>query len=83
MFSSSPSNDFQGQEHLVEELSAVIDNLVDGLLVTDTAGRITRFNAALSVMLGLQEIPHVGARLSGSVTAGVGRSHRPVSASTD
>ena len=60
MSSPSHSNDLQGQEHPVEELSAVIDNLVDGLLVTDMAGRITRFNAALSVMLGLQEIPLLG-----------------------
>ena len=37
-------------------LAAIIDNLADGLLVTDTAGRITRFNPALSKMFAFGEM---------------------------
>ncbi|MBL1178026.1 ATP-binding protein [Pantanalinema sp. GBBB05] len=37
-------------------LSAIIDNLVDGLLVTNSEGRITRFNPALSGLFELGEI---------------------------
>ncbi|MCG8366746.1 MAG: ATP-binding protein, partial [Pseudanabaenales cyanobacterium] len=36
-----------------QELSAIIDNLGDGLLVTDTAGQITRFNPKLLQMFSL------------------------------
>jgi PAS domain S-box-containing protein len=36
-------------------LSTIIDNLVDGLLVTDMNGRITHYNPALSHMFGLGE----------------------------
>jgi PAS domain S-box-containing protein len=34
-------------------LTTIIDNLVDGLLVTDTEGKITHSNPALSAMFGL------------------------------
>lgn len=34
-------------------LTVIIDNLVDGLLVTDCSGTVTRFNPALSAMFGL------------------------------
>lgn len=37
-------------------LSAIIDNLVDGLLVTNPDGKITRFNPALSDLFELGEI---------------------------
>lgn len=37
-------------------LSAIIDNLVDGLLVTNPEGKITRFNPALSELFELGEI---------------------------
>ncbi len=36
-------------------LSAIIDNMADGLLVTDTAGIITRLNPSLVDMLGKPE----------------------------
>ncbi|MFO8038243.1 MAG: PAS domain S-box protein [Sodalinema sp.] len=35
------------------DLNAILDNLADGLLVTDTAGRITRFNPVLRRMFNL------------------------------
>jgi signal transduction histidine kinase/CheY-like chemotaxis protein len=38
------------------DLSAIIDNLADGLLVTDTTGQITRFNPTLLKMLQLGDI---------------------------
>lgn len=37
-------------------LNTIIDNLVDGLLVTDMNGRITHYNPALSQMFGLGEL---------------------------
>jgi signal transduction histidine kinase len=37
-------------------LGTIIDNLVDGLLVTDMKGRITRCNPALSEMFGLGKL---------------------------
>ncbi|MCC5899676.1 MAG: PAS domain S-box protein, partial [Phormidium sp. BM_Day4_Bin.17] len=36
------------------DLNAILDNLADGLLVTDTAGRITRFNPVLRQMFNLK-----------------------------
>ncbi|WP_159787324.1 PAS domain S-box protein [Sodalinema gerasimenkoae] len=36
------------------DLNAILDNLADGLLVTDTAGRITRFNPVLRRMFNLK-----------------------------
>lgn len=36
-------------------LSVIIDNLVDGLLVTDSQGKITRFNPAFAQMFGLTQ----------------------------
>lgn len=41
-------------------LTVVIDNLADGLLVTDPAGKITRFNPALVKMFGLQNTDLIG-----------------------
>ncbi len=38
------------------DLSAIIDNLADGLLVTNTIGQITRFNPALLKMFRLGDI---------------------------
>ena len=35
------------------DLNAILDNLADGLLVTDTSGRITRFNPVLRRMFNL------------------------------
>jgi PAS domain S-box-containing protein len=46
---------FQQQETLAY-LSAIINNLADGLLVTDTRGKITRVNPALSAMFNLEEL---------------------------
>ncbi len=46
---------FQQQETLAY-LSAIINNLADGLLVTDTKGKISHWNPALSAMFNLQEI---------------------------
>lgn len=41
-------------------LTAVIDNMADGLLVTDTDGVITRINPALSYMFALRETDIIG-----------------------
>jgi len=41
-------------------LTTVIDNMADGLLVTDTEGLITRANPALSDMLALRETEMIG-----------------------
>lgn len=46
------------------DLSAIIDNLADGLLVTDTNGRITRFNPALLEMFNLQGVDLRGRQLA-------------------
>ncbi|MDC0834184.1 PAS domain-containing protein [Geitlerinema sp. CS-897] len=42
-------------QRTLADLSAIIDNLADGLLVTDTAGRITRFNPKLRSMFEVSE----------------------------
>ena len=41
-------------------LTAVIDNMADGLLVTDTDGVITHVNPALSYMFDLKETDMIG-----------------------
>jgi PAS domain S-box-containing protein len=41
-------------------LTAIIDNMADGLLVTDPDGRITRFNPALVDSLNLKEMDLIG-----------------------
>lgn len=41
-------------------LTAIIDNMADGLLVTDTDGVITRVNPALSEMFNLKETDIIG-----------------------
>lgn len=46
---------FQQQETLAY-LSAIISNLADGLLVTDTNGKITHWNPALLAMFNLKEV---------------------------
>ena len=43
-------------EERTAHLTAIINNLVDGLLVTDTQGKISQFNPALLRMLGLGEL---------------------------
>jgi signal transduction histidine kinase/DNA-binding response OmpR family regulator/HAMP domain-containing protein len=42
------------------ELKAIIDNMVDGLVVVDIEGQITQFNPALGNMLGLTKAELVG-----------------------
>jgi len=37
-------------------LASIIDNIADGLLVTDASGRITRFNPALSELFSLGDV---------------------------
>ncbi len=62
---------FSNQEQLVQErteqlhatlayMAAIIDNMADGLLVTDPNTKITRTNPALSRMLGLDDRNIVG-----------------------
>jgi len=46
------------------DLSAIVDNLADGLLVTDTQGRITRFNRALKAMFNLEDVDLKGEKMS-------------------
>lgn len=43
-------------EERTAHLTAIINNLVDGLLVTDPQGKISRFNPALLRMLGLGKL---------------------------
>ena len=43
-------------------MTAILDNMADGLLATDTDGRITRINPAFKAMLGLQSIEMLGKR---------------------
>ncbi|MFN5514008.1 MAG: GAF domain-containing protein [Cyanobacteriota bacterium] len=49
-------------ESALADMTAIIDNLADGLLVTDIFGRITRFNPALLSLFGLEGIDLRGAR---------------------
>ncbi|MCU0546268.1 MAG: GAF domain-containing protein [Oscillatoriaceae cyanobacterium Prado104] len=46
------------------DLNAIVDNLADGLLVTDIQGKITRFNPALQEMFELQEVDLKGEKVS-------------------
>lgn len=46
------------------DLSAIVDNLADGLLVTDIQGRITRFNPALKAMFNLEDVDLKGQKMS-------------------
>ena len=46
------------------DLNAIVDNLADGLLVTDTQGYITRFNPALLAMFNLEGVNLRGQHLS-------------------
>ena len=45
------------------DLNAIVDNLADGLLVTDTRRRITRFNPALKAMFNLEDADLKGTQL--------------------
>jgi PAS domain S-box-containing protein len=45
------------------DLNAIVDNLADGLLVTDVQGYITRFNPALLEMFGLENVDLKGYNL--------------------
>ncbi|MBK4730890.1 response regulator [Oxynema sp. CENA135] len=47
--------DAQAAAQALAHLSAIVDNLADGLLVIDLNGRVARFNPALVKMFGLQE----------------------------
>ncbi|CAN1209874.1 response regulator [Tumidithrix helvetica PCC 7403] len=42
------------------ELKAIIDNMVDGLVVVDLEGKITQFNPALCNMMGLTKVEILG-----------------------
>jgi len=44
----------QRVDQRTSELKAIIDNMVDGLVVVDPDGRITQFNRALVTMLGIE-----------------------------
>jgi len=46
------------------DLNAIVDNLADGLLVTDVQGQITRFNPALLEMFGLEQVDLKGQSLA-------------------
>ncbi|MGK7901465.1 MAG: GAF domain-containing protein [Hormoscilla sp.] len=46
------------------DMSAIVDNLADGLLVTDTQGIITRFNRALKAMFNLEDVNLKGQKMS-------------------
>ena len=46
------------------DLQAIVDNLGDGLLVTDIQGRITRFNPALKSMFDLANVNLKGEKIS-------------------
>lgn len=46
------------------DLNAIVDNLADGLLVTDVQGHITRFNPALLEMFGLENVDLKGQSLA-------------------
>jgi len=48
------------------DLNAIVDNLADGLLVTDVLGRITRFNPALLEMFALDNADLKGQSLAES-----------------
>ena len=48
----------------VADLNAIVDNLADGLLVTNTSGQITRFNPALKSMFHLNGVDLKGTKLS-------------------
>lgn len=46
------------------DLNAIVDNLADGLLVTDIEGKITRFNPALLAMFELKDVDLKGKKVS-------------------
>ncbi len=45
------------------DLNAIVDNLGDGLLVTDILGRITRFNPALLSMFNIEKTNLIGKKI--------------------
>jgi PAS domain S-box-containing protein len=48
-------------ENTLADLTAIVDNLADGLLVIDLFGRITRYNPALLAMFDLEGLELLGA----------------------
>lgn len=46
------------------DLNAIVDNLADGLLVTDIEGKITRFNPALLALFELKDVELKGKKVS-------------------
>ena len=46
------------------DLNAIVDNLADGMLVTDIEGKITRFNPALLAMFELNNVDLKGKKVS-------------------
>ncbi len=46
------------------DLNTIVDNLADGLLVTDILGRITRFNPTLQSMFDLEGVNLIGKHLT-------------------
>jgi PAS domain S-box-containing protein len=51
-------------ENTLADLTAIVDNLADGLLVTDIEGKITRYNPALLAMFNLEGIDLRGTTLN-------------------
>lgn len=51
-------------ESALADMTAIMDNLADGLLVTDVLGRVTRFNPALLSMFGLEGLDLRGAQVT-------------------
>jgi PAS domain S-box-containing protein len=47
-------------EEALAYLSTIIDNLADGLLVTDSLGQVTQFNSALVRLFGLEQPELIG-----------------------
>ncbi len=54
----------QTLETTLTDLNAIMDNLADGLLVTDVLGNITRFNPRLKAMFDLENLELKGHKLA-------------------
>jgi len=54
----------QTLEMTLTDLNAIMDNLADGLLVTDVLGNITRFNPRLKAMFDLENLELKGYKLA-------------------
>jgi PAS domain S-box-containing protein len=55
---------YQELRATLADLNVIVDNLADGLLVTDIWGQITRFNPALLAMFALEETDLTGKSLA-------------------